>query len=273
MARQDMAWHGTACNSKRSRAQNVRPIQNSQIYFCQLFNAFHYVFTPCVLCLLNTHRRTHTCTHRQSLNGPMGAKELLYSCCSVLGVCILFSLVSLCAYILSHLYFWFHFPQNAFSIDSRAHTHALFLCSLFIKRLTLIGYRKSTIHVCYDRFFWQILFFVFVVFDHFYLSLSLCFSSTTLNSLFLCHSLTSSLHFLFLYHQRIWWVFAETRQTLLLLHTEKNDKGWFEVIEKSFYIVAFIMRRMQWKKMNETIKMWALKHTHTPSTTRFMCIY
>lgn len=141
------AWHGMAqhsvCNSKRSRAQNVRPIQNSQIYFCQLFNAFHYVFAPCVLCLLNTHRRTHTCTHkhRQSLNGPTGAKELLYSC----SVCvdIAFFGVSLCIHTLSSILL------IPFSTKCIQHwfAHTLLLCSLFIKRLTLIGYRKYTLHV------------------------------------------------------------------------------------------------------------------------------
>lgn len=106
--------------------------------------------------------------------------------CSVCAYCFLW-----CLFV--HTYSLIYTFDSIFHKMHSALIRALSLCSLFIKRLTLIGYRKSTIHVCYDRFFWQILFFVFVVFDRFYLSLSLCFSSTTLNSLFLCHSLTSSL--------------------------------------------------------------------------------
>lgn len=151
--------------------------------------------------------------------------SMFYTLCAY----IVFFGVSLCIHTLSHLYFWFHFHKmHSALICTHSHIHTRcvrFSSSVWRWLVTAAKYMK---YVCYDRFFWQILFFMFVVFDRFYLS----FSFSTTQILFFYQSLTSSLQFslshslthsviLFhsLFHPCVWWVFVftETRQILLLL--------------------------------------------------------
>lgn len=145
-----MAQH-SVCNVAIAHAPKTCAQFKIRKYYIFANYSMHFImFLLRVFCLLNTHTDTHAhiCNvHTESLNDPMGAKELLYSYAIPQCVCvfeyIVFFGVSLCIHTLSSILL-IPFSQNAFSIDSRVHTHTHIdsLCSLFIKRLTLIGYRK-----------------------------------------------------------------------------------------------------------------------------------